>query len=52
MIKEMDTLTNGEIVEEDGDIDYGELIEQHHLVVVKNLDLNRQFIFRYFFSCC
>ena len=50
MIKEMDTLTNEEVAEEDGDIDYGELIEQYHLVVVKNLDLNRQFIFRYFLS--
>ena len=45
----MNTLTNEDVVEEDvefDDIDYGQLIEQHHLVVVKNLDLNRQFIFR------
>ena len=47
----MDSLTNEETVEgyaEYGDLDYGELIEQHHLLVVKNLDLNRQSIFRYF----
>ena len=51
----MDSLTNEETVDGDaeyGDLDYDELIEQQHLFVIEKLDLNRQFIFRYFFSCC
>ena len=51
----MDSLTNEETVYGDAeysDLDYVELIEQHHLFVTEKLDLNRQFIFRYFFSCC
>jgi len=33
--------------ENEGQLDYDELIERNHLDVVNNLDLNRQFIFSY-----